>query len=289
MKIKVFRSTIFWYLLIILCLNFTLVSSAEAHWASNIASDFLDKGYISNELDSRTLDSPITKGEFAEITNRYYSFGESKSVDEALKIASDQGYMKNALAQDTVSREEACAIFCMLTTTSIYIDDLSFNDASDVSKWAVPYVSTALKEKLFIGYPDNSFKPLNKLTKGEFIIVLSRITGVGGPGDIEELELIDDETINDIEIGIINYSGDAAKIDNVNDGISLNVGDKIMISASVPDDAKDSGLSLNIEDDSIIEYDEDFCILNALIKGTTNIEFKTNDDKYTKKIKVEIN
>lgn len=288
MKINVFKSTIFLNMLILLCLNFTLVSNAEAHWASEIASDFFDKGYVSNMLDSRALDSPILKGEFAQITNRYYSFDTSESIEEALKVAEEQGYMKNVLAQDAVSREEACAIFCKLTTPSIIIEDLKFSDYGDVSKWAVPYVSTAIKEGLFIGYPDNSFKPLNKLTKAEFLMVLSRITGVGGPGEIQEIELIDDEKINDIEIGIIHYSGDIAKIDKVEDTIILNVGDKVMISTALPEDTSDSNLSFKIKDESIIEYDTEFNVLKALSKGNTTLELETNDKKYNKNIKIII-
>ena len=61
MKIKYLKSTMF-ILLIILCSNFVLVSSVEAHWASSIANDFIEKGYVSNTFNINGLNNLISKG-----------------------------------------------------------------------------------------------------------------------------------------------------------------------------------------------------------------------------------
>ncbi|MHB8170433.1 MAG: S-layer homology domain-containing protein [Thermincolia bacterium] len=48
------------------------------------------------------------------------------------------------------------------------------SDASSIPSWATGYVNTALKYKLISGYPDNSFKPNQKITRAELAALLSR-------------------------------------------------------------------------------------------------------------------
>jgi hypothetical protein len=47
-------------------------------------------------------------------------------------------------------------------------------DASDIPLWAVGYINAAYKYNLITGYPDNSFKPNQNVTRAEMIAILSR-------------------------------------------------------------------------------------------------------------------
>lgn len=50
----------------------------------------------------------------------------------------------------------------------------AIKDASDIPLWAVGYINAAYKYSLIAGYPDNSFKPNQNVTRAEMIAILSR-------------------------------------------------------------------------------------------------------------------
>ncbi|MDA8234855.1 MAG: S-layer homology domain-containing protein [Clostridia bacterium] len=50
----------------------------------------------------------------------------------------------------------------------------ALTDASSIPTWALGYVNTALKYKLISGYPDNTFKPNQTITRAELAALLSR-------------------------------------------------------------------------------------------------------------------
>ncbi len=278
------RSTIIFSLLIILCsYNVSYAIENIQHWASKEVNDFIDNGYVSGDFKDQ-LDNPVSKGEIAVIANMYYSYSDLTSKEEALKIAKEKGYLKNANVLDNVTREEACAIFTVLTNTALSNGNIAFKDVGDISSWAIPYVSAMAEKKIVVGYPDEMFRPQSLLTKAEFITMLSRIEGVGGADDFE---LIDEE-INDIEVGIIDYSGDVAEIVKINDEITLNSGDKMMISIAIPEGVRDDEIIAEVEDETIATFDEEFSLITAVSKGTTNITFKTKDNEYLKNIKIII-
>ena len=229
----------------------------------------------------------LISGEFTKVVNSYYSYGDTDSIEDAIEIASDKGYMKNVNPEETISREEACAIFCKLTNTDISSDEVSFIDTFEISTWAVPYVSAMVNSEIIIGYPDNSFKPQKLLTKAEFIIMLSRINGVGGADDEDEIELIFDDLEN-IEVGIIEFSGDTASVYPVMESINLESGDKIILTLSKPVNVEDEDIVIDGYDSTLIDFDEDFNLLSAKAKGDTTITFRTKDNTYVKNIKIYI-
>lgn len=51
---------------------------------------------------------------------------------------------------------------------------LPFKDADLIPSWAVGYVDTAFRYKLLSGYPDNSFRPNQTVTRAEMVSMLSR-------------------------------------------------------------------------------------------------------------------
>jgi hypothetical protein len=287
MKIKIIKSTAIISLLIILCSNIALGADFNNHWASETINSFVSKGYVSDDLDKSALNSPITKGELAKLTNRYYSFDESDSLEKAIDVANQNGYLKNAMANDLVSREEACAILARLTNVDLNSEQCPFSDSDDISSWALPYVSAIASNDIVVGYPDGTFKPKKNLSFAEYVVMLSRIKGSGGADSIGELELIDDD-IDDIMVGILEHSGDAIKIKIINDSLELCSGDKVQMSVELPKESQDSDLSIEVENQMIASFDKDFSILTALHDGSTKISFNTNDDKYHKEIIINV-
>ncbi len=285
MNRKMFVSTVLVLLIIVIYTNVSCANSNDKHWAYDTFKSFAENGYIDDEYGG-ALNDFISKGEFAKITNSYYSYESSDSYDDALKVAEEIGYMKNAKVEDTISREEACAIVCKLTNSDLVEDEIDFTDASEISPWAVPYVSTMISNEIIIGYPNQSFKPQKLLTKAEFIVMLSRIKGVGGADD-ENIELIFDE-VDDLEIGTISFSGENLYVIPIEEELSLEVGDRILLSITLPEDVQDDDLIVEDYDDAIVEFNKEIDTLTAISSGDTAITFKTKDDKFVKKFNLYI-
>ncbi len=285
MKIYCLKSTIVMALLIILCFGgFVLANTSSSHWSSNLISIFNENGYLDSNTDFSDPNSDITKGEFSYIANKYYSFDESSSFDDAIVVSQEHGFMLNAKSNDFVKREEACAIFCQLLSLEISSNDIGFEDSGDITAWAIPYVSKVCQEGIVIGYPDNTFKPQKNLSKAEFITMLSRVKGSGGPTSALPIELID-EDIDSIQVGVMNYSGDVIKVNIIDEQFEMISGETITLSISLPEEYDDV---ITTVDDSIINYSNDFNTLTATSSGTTEIHFKTLDDKLKKTIKINI-
>lgn len=286
MRIYCYKSTILIMLLIILCFyGTTFAVNFNNHWASNLAVDYAEKGYLDTVVDFSNLDESITKGEFSYVTNKFYSFESSSSFEDAISISQQHGFMFNANLNDFIKREESCAIFCQLLGVETIDKELTFSDSKDTSSWAVPYVSTMFQENIIIGYPDNTFKPQNYLTKAEFITMLSRIKGFGGMANELPIELLDDE-ITDIEIGIFEYSGDSIKVIEIEDEIELESGDTCILAISLPENYEE--VDAIVDDESIVNYSKEFSSLTAISSGNTEVHFKTPDDKLSKTIKIII-
>jgi hypothetical protein len=265
--------------------NVTFASDSNSHWAYNLALEYNEKGYLDKVVDFSNLDDYITKGELSYVTNKFYSFDDSNSIDEAIDVSQKHGFMFNAIPSDFVKREESCAIFCQLLGVETIDKELTFSDSKDTSSWAVPYVSTMFQENIIIGYPDNTFKPQNYLTKAEFITMLSRIKGSGGMANELPIELLDDE-ITDIEIGIFEYSGDSIKVTEIEDEIELESGDTCILAISLPENYEE--VDAIVDDESIVNYSKEFSSLTAISSGNTEVHFKTLDDKLSKTIKIII-
>ncbi|HWI65400.1 MAG TPA: S-layer homology domain-containing protein [Symbiobacteriaceae bacterium] len=60
----------------------------------------------------------------------------------------------------------------------------TFADAGSVAPWRLPYVAEAAKRGLITGYPDGTFRPANRATRAEAVVIALRVAGarVAGPG-----------------------------------------------------------------------------------------------------------
>lgn len=50
--------------------------------------------------------------------------------------------------------------------------DLKFNDSNEIGDWAAGYVQTAVENNIIVGYEDNTFRPSNKLTREEMVVMV---------------------------------------------------------------------------------------------------------------------
>lgn len=53
--------------------------------------------------------------------------------------------------------------------------DINFIDRDSISDWALPYVDKAIEFNILSGYPDNTFKPQNNITREEVAIIIYKL------------------------------------------------------------------------------------------------------------------
>ena len=273
------------FFVMLIVINYSSSYAVQNHWASDVIQSFMNQGF-DKIINFDTSDLDIAKGEFAFVVNKYLAFESlDLSLEDSLKVATKQGYFQNAKIDDLISREEACVVFQKFLKIDSSDDDSKFEDDLEISIWAKSSVNTLKKLGIVIGYPDGEFKPKRMLTKAEFITMLSRINGTGGPDEPPLLPLVDEEQQN-LEVGVIVFKDGEIKINMIEDELNLTSGDTILLSFASP--TEDEVVNVTIGDESIAQFDKDLNTLTALASGETTITFSTEDNSFTNQIKLNI-
>ncbi len=96
-----------------------------------------------------------------------------------------------------ISREEAVTMVVNSLGVSIVDEELpraDFVDCADISSWALKPIDYAVSRGIASGYPDNSFKPRQNLTRAEVAVLLEQFLALQGQkyhfyGTLEEINL----------------------------------------------------------------------------------------------------
>lgn len=201
---------------VLLCVLFLSVSSAAAeaawsfidvkpgYWAYDAISKLGENGFINGYKDGTFRpDGNITKAQFMTILSKVLE-GRPRNtfpLTEKTKTFSDVpasywayksinnvlSYMWNPDAiwgahfepEKPITREEVAAIIAEVSnpdgdsSSEAYV---TFRDIKD-SPFKIAIMKCAMR-KLVNGYPDNSFKPGNSLTRAEAAVVLTKLYGM---------------------------------------------------------------------------------------------------------------
>lgn len=164
----------------------------KGHWASNVVTDWLNKGLISGYPDgSFKPDASMSRAEFMVIVNKVYnftsekeiSFSDVKSTDwyyNIVKKASAAGYISGypngTMAPNMpIQRQEVASIFSKLESLN---EDTKIAQAfKDVpaTGWANGYIGAVVKAGFFSGYGNGLFKPSANIERGEAVVATDRI------------------------------------------------------------------------------------------------------------------
>lgn len=161
------------------------------HWASENIQLAMDKDWVVKTEKFRPEDS-ITRAEFVKIFNRAFKitktsgkiFNDTKNhwakneVDIAVTNGVCNGVSTTQFSPDEpITREQAAKMICNYKKISDRnLDKLNkFKDFRNVSSWAKNEVEGVLEQGYMKGYEDNTFRPLNNITRAEAISTLIRI------------------------------------------------------------------------------------------------------------------
>ena len=162
-------------------------------WAKGQIDEFIDKGYIKGYPDGTFRpDNSITRAEFVKMMNARFgltstseaTFEDTKShwakddIDIAVTNKVAQGVSLTSFNPDApITREEAAKMISNYKKLddSVHNKLTSYKDANQVSTWAKNSVEGVMEAGYMNGYPDNTFKPKNNISRAEAVVTLSRV------------------------------------------------------------------------------------------------------------------
>lgn len=82
-------------------------------------------------------------------------------------------------SNNNITREEMITV--LVRGFDIGLEDpdleLSFEDKEDISPWALESVKAGVENKLIAGYPDNTYRPQNSITRSEAFTIICKLLG----------------------------------------------------------------------------------------------------------------
>ena len=200
---KIYKKIASFILVIVMILASFSVSNAQttdyqSHWASDKITEWIAAGLIKG-YDENTFkpDISITRAEFSALVNRSFGFTSKAAIsftdvaDSAWYAADIQkakaagyldGYKDNTVrSENPITREEAASILSRIITINALegLTNLaSFTDAAKISTWAKEAASAVTQKGIISGYTDKTFRPLNKITRAETVVLLDKALAV---------------------------------------------------------------------------------------------------------------
>ena len=91
-----------------------------------------------------------------------------------------EGYPGNLFrANNYITREEMTAVLIRAFEKKYEKEiELGFIDKAEIAKWSEDYVKSAVQNKVIEGYPDNTFKPKNNITRAEAFTIICKLLGL---------------------------------------------------------------------------------------------------------------
>lgn len=163
----------------------------QNHWASEQIRYAMNKGWVTTTDFFRPEDN-ITRAEFVRIFNNVFGltkesgvvFNDTKNhwakyeIDKAVTNGVCKGVSTEEFKPNNfITREEAASMISNYNKIADNnIDKLKlYADENQVSNWAKTSVEGVLEKGYMGGYSDKTFRPINKITRAEALVTLSRI------------------------------------------------------------------------------------------------------------------
>lgn len=201
--VKVRRILVIFFVIAFIC-NLSLsgfgenyLNDIEGHWAEETIEKWITNGLIKGYPDGTFRpNQTITRAEFITLLNNVYGFsyvagenymdvGAEDWFAQTTLIAKYNGYMEwyQSLylhADKPITREEVSAILYHV----IHLDQVDtdgvlmfFEDQNSIQEWSRDYVAALVKSGYLSGYPDQTFKATNNITRAEATVMLDHVVG----------------------------------------------------------------------------------------------------------------
>ncbi|MEG6617362.1 S-layer homology domain-containing protein [Peptococcaceae bacterium 1198_IL3148] len=186
--------------LLLTCAGFALAadfSDTQGHWAESQINNWSEKGLTGGYSDGTFKpNNTITRAEFIALVNRAFDFTETDEVNFtdvkptnwfAGEIAKAKaagyvgGYSDGTIKPNNqITRQEAASMLARIlelnernSTDSVE----KFADAQSIPQWSKGAIGAVVVKGYMGGYPDQTFKPTQAITRAEAIVTIDRAIG----------------------------------------------------------------------------------------------------------------
>ncbi len=173
-------------------------SDVITHWASNEINTMASKGIITGKSEELFVpDENITRAEFSVLISRMLKLKSNIDKLDFNDISDDDWYYDDIVSafenniingrsetefdpSSSISRQETAKIISNILLKNNYIqNDMSginiFIDKDEISDWAKDDVALVVREEIFGGVSNNSFGPLENLTRAQAATIIYRL------------------------------------------------------------------------------------------------------------------
>lgn len=184
-------------------------SDMDGHWAEVQARKWVNVGLLLGYPDGNYhLDNRITRAEFVTLVNRTFrqrspeagcNFKDIKPEDwfyQAVVTGTNLKYISGYPDQTFkpnrgLSRQEFAAITAKLLSLRWINNDLTngFNDSGTISGWSKGLVNTVVYHQIMTGYPDGTFRPEERITRGEAIVAFDKALSIVRNSILPDIEM----------------------------------------------------------------------------------------------------
>lgn len=164
----------------------------------------MDRGLVKGMPDGKFRpDNPISRAEFVALVNRYFQFADAESappfrdvkenqwfadeVGAAVRAGYVSGYPNNEFKPlQSITREEAASIIAKLSTEEKAPSSAAaFKDEAQIGRWSLDSVRKVAALGIMKGYPDQTFRPRNPITRAEAIVALNNVPVKGDTAPVQ--------------------------------------------------------------------------------------------------------
>ncbi|MEG2670305.1 MAG: S-layer homology domain-containing protein, partial [Oscillospiraceae bacterium] len=177
-------------------MNESMKNELNGHWAEKEISSLYERGIISGVSDdSLGLSQTISRAEFITLVVRALKLNISNYKNEFSDVLSDDwfanyiqtgfdnglisGFEGKANPNDFITREEMAKILSSAAKkANIKLGDADlskFNDASEISEWAIKDIKKVVGGGLMNGTPEGKFSPKTNAKRDESFVVVYRL------------------------------------------------------------------------------------------------------------------
>lgn len=172
-------------------LEFKLPGDIAGHWAQDSIVKLIQNGVINGYTNgSFQPEKEVSRAEFTVMLVKALKLESKQGTvfkDTAGHWAKDSiatasahgiisGYDQNSFGPDNrMTREQAAVIIARAAKLKAGGQVLSFNDAKQVSPWALSGVTAVVGNSYMSGYPDNSFRPQGFTSRAEAAVIIAQL------------------------------------------------------------------------------------------------------------------
>lgn len=169
-------------------------SDLDGNWARSTIEDWMDRGLVKGMPDGKFRpDNPISRAEFVALVNRYFQIADADSAPSFRDVKADHWFAEDVVAAvragyvsgypnnefkplQSITREEAASIIAKLAPEEKGAPAASsFKDEAQIGRWSLDSVRKVASLGIMKGYPDQTFRPRNPITRAEAIVALNNV------------------------------------------------------------------------------------------------------------------